>query len=205
VKLHFEGVANLEIALKGVTISGNKSVDTLWWRLRMDALRVMRMQDEFELVALDYCVTYEVSPPSWQDALCEYTRDSTADVRAGNGVASARAELEKGSTPQDGLVPVGPEEVSGVVVELVGEILGDAADALRRLEAGRHQGEGRLVVSCARLIRVDFSAAGSILNWVSSRQAEGFTVQFREVHRLVGAFFNVIGINEHAKVVLRAN
>ncbi len=61
------------------------------------------------------------------------------------------------------------------------------------------------MVSCARLIRVDFSAAGSILNWVANRQEEGFNVQFREVHRLVGAFFNVIGINEHARVVLRAN
>jgi hypothetical protein len=60
-------------------------------------------------------------------------------------------------------------------------------------------------VSCAKLIRVDFSAAGSILNWVANRENEGCNVQFRDVHRLVGAFFNVIGINEHARVVLRAN
>jgi hypothetical protein len=37
------------------------------------------------------------------------------------------------------------------------------------------------------------------------RQAEGKQVHFQDVHRLVAAFFNVIGINEHAKVVPRAN
>jgi hypothetical protein len=35
------------------------------------------------------------------------------------------------------------------------------------------------------------------------RQAEGKLVQFQNVHRLVAAFFNVIGINEHAKVIPR--
>jgi anti-anti-sigma regulatory factor len=75
---------------------------------------------------------------------------------------------------------------------------------LSRLENAREGGE-RLVISCANLIRVDFSAAGSILNWVALRQAEGCHLQFREVHRLVAAFFIVIGIHEHARVVLRSN
>jgi STAS domain len=210
VSLHFDGAQILDAMLKANTISGNKSVNTLWWRLRMDALRIMRMQDEFELVALDYCVTYEVSPPSWQDAQCEYLRDGvrvTGASPAGT-VNTAAARLAAGAGETGGqayTVPMGLEDVPAVVVELAGEIMGDAADAIQRLEAGRHQGGGRLVVSCARLVRVDFSAAGSILNWEANRQEEGCNVQFRDVHRLVGAFFNVIGINEHARVVLRAN
>ena len=55
------------------------------------------------------------------------------------------------------------------------------------------------------MIRADFSAAGSILKWVANRESEGCHVQLRDVHRLVASFFNVIGINEHARVVLRAN
>jgi ABC-type transporter Mla MlaB component len=87
-------------------------------------------------------------------------------------------------------------------VELNGEILGDAAQALDDLQTGL-KGADRLVISCSRLIRVDFSAAGSILNWVAVRESEGCHVQFRDVPRLVAAFFNVIGINEHARVVVR--
>ena len=62
-----------------------------------------------------------------------------------------------------------------------------------------------MIISCARLIRIDFSAAGTLLNWVSSRQAEGRQVQFIHVQRLVAGFFNVIGISEHAKVVARTD
>ncbi len=210
VRLRFEGADVLLKVLQAATPSGQKGVNTLWWRLRMDALRIMRMQDEFELVALDYCVTFEVSPPSWQDAYCEYVQprlgrtgeSSPASLHGGGYVGGGRRASDSG---QALTAPMGLEDVPVVIVELTGEIAGDAVEALERLEAGRHQGSGRLVISCAKLIRVDFSAAGSILNWVASREEEGCNVQFREVHRLVGAFFNVIGINEHARVVLRSN
>ena len=60
-----------------------------------------------------------------------------------------------------------------------------------------------VVVLCARLIRLDFLAAGTLLNWVSAQQAEGRQVQFKDVHRLVAVFFNIVGITEHAKVITR--
>jgi anti-anti-sigma regulatory factor len=97
---------------------------------------------------------------------------------------------------------MGLDGQSPAVVELTGEIVGDAAEALAKLEAGM-EGATRMVISCARLIRVDFSAAGSILNWVTEKESKGCKVQFRDVNRIVAAFFNVIGINEHARVVPR--
>jgi len=205
--LVFRGHAALERALLALTPSGDRTVDPLCWQLRMDALRIMRLQDAFELVALDYCVTYEVSPPSWQDPRCncelQDLHDPQAleeeDLRSNWGPPNSTW----GEDPLAGLtVPIGLEDQPPVVVELSGEILGDAADVLARLEAGREE-SSRLVISCARLIRVDFTAAGSILNWVAERQGEGCQVQFRDVNRIVAAFFNVIGITEHARVVPR--
>jgi ABC-type transporter Mla MlaB component len=73
---------------------------------------------------------------------------------------------------------------------------------LDKLES-RMVGADVMVISCAKLIRVDFSAAGTLLNWVSARQSEGRLVQFTDVHRLIAAFFHVIGISEHAKVIPR--
>ncbi len=207
VKLRYVGAGYLEKVLARYTPSGDKSVISGWWQLRMDALRIMRLQDEFELVALDYCVTFEVSPPAWQDARCGYVseRRGAMEENEETTVPASIPEPDKASDGQAYTVPMGLEDAQAVVVELVGEITGDAVDAIKKLEMGRHQGSVRLVVSCAKLIRVDFSAAGSILNWVANRENEGCNVQFRDVHRLVGAFFNVIGINEHARVVLRAN
>jgi ABC-type transporter Mla MlaB component len=87
-------------------------------------------------------------------------------------------------------------------VELAGQILGDGQEAIEMLD-GRLAGADVMVISCARLIRIDFTAAGTLLNWASARQAEGRQLQFTEVHRLVAAFFNVIGISEHARVIAR--
>lgn len=184
VHLVVRGQAQLERALKALTPSGNRSVSPLAWQLRMEVLRLLGLPDEFELVALDYCVTYEVSPPSWQEVRC-------------------RCEPE-GQTAQHAAAP--PVETPGVSaggVELAGEITGDASEALAQLDAGM-EGSSRLVVSCARLIRVDFPAAGSILNWVAAQEVQGRQVQFRDVNRIVAAFFRVIGINEHARIVPRS-
>jgi ABC-type transporter Mla MlaB component len=186
--LRFSGAECLDRALKTITPSGDKRISPLNWQLRMDALRVMRMQDEFELVALEYCVTYEVSPPSWQNARSNCTLDSAPVVSAAVTAALPSSQQE--------------DVQANAMVELTGEIVGDAADALTKLRAAMDD-SNQLVISCARLIRVDFSAAGSILNWVAARQSEGCRVQFRDVNRMVAAFFGVIGIHEHALVVAR--
>ncbi len=207
VTLNFGGADALERTLKACTPSGDKTVDLLWWSLRLDALRIMRMQDDFELAALEYCITFEVSPPSWQDPLCGFVREEVAaaadrsDVADLEGIDAQQWDTAMG---QAMTAPMGLDAMPATVVELTGEVVGDAADALDKLQAGL-LGADRLVISCARLVRVDFSAAGSILNWVAVRQAEGCQVQFREVHRLIAAFFSVIGINEHARVVLRTS
>jgi hypothetical protein len=187
VHLVLRGQAQLERALKALTPSGDRGVSPQAWQLRMDVLSMLGLPDEFELVALDYCVTFEVSPPSWQVVRCRCEPEGQAALR----VAAPRTEAA--------------EDTGGGAggVELAGEITGDASEALARLDAGM-EGSSRLVVSCARLIRVDFPAAGSILNWVAAQEVQGRLVQFRDVNRIVAAFFRVIGINEHARVVPRA-
>lgn len=209
VQLRFRGLESLEQVLRDLTPPGDKAVGIAPWRLRLDALRVMQLQDDFELVALEYCVTFEVSPPSWQDARCSFYRDSgeATDARVTDDGLSESGDMRTGAGADSAhalTVPMGLETALATLVELSGEVVGEATESLARLEDAR-QGGGRLVISCANLIRVDFSAAGSILNWVALRQAEGCNLQFRDVHRLVAAFFNVIGINEHARVVLRSN
>ncbi len=201
VELHFDGAEALEKTLRNGTPSGQRQLDPCWWQLRLDALRILRLPEEFELAALDYCVTYEVSPPPWEDARCHYVAArGAASKPAEHGLASAAAPGPQAEPSHASAVRRRPGPVPEV--ELSGEVLGDAAEALNKFQAGL-KGADRLVVSCARLIRVDFSAAGSILNWVAAREAAGCQVQFHDVPRLVAAFFSVIGINQHARVMLR--
>jgi ABC-type transporter Mla MlaB component len=210
VELHFIGDAQLQSALQRVTVSGDRSVAHAWWLLRMAALRVTHRPDDFELTALDFCVTYELSPPAWEMPQCRYKaltvqgeaeESSTiiGEVYRDSGMSSLLTS--EGDSQFEGSASQLSTIASG---ELSGQIQGDMTMALDKLH---HQFVGAevLVISCAKLIRVDFSAAGALLNWVSAREEERLHVQFAEVNRLVAAFFNVIGITEHATVTVRTD
>ena len=195
----FSGVEKLNALLESKTPSGDRTHSPEWWRLRMAVLRLMGKPDEFELVALDYCVTYEVSPPSWVSARCGYSDNE--------GVSSGSAPL--GDDSDFMVSDLGDSSLSGLadpgaVAQLEGYIDGDATPLLQPFEALLRAGVP-LTIACDRLIRVDFAAAGAVLNWAAEQQGQGHVVQFRNLQRLVAIFFNVIGINEHAWVIPRKN
>ncbi len=198
VALRFSGAQQLVDTLRNMMPSGDHAINPDWWAMRLNALRTMQLHDDFELAALDYCVTYEVSPPAWQEARCAYGNVESEESAETTGQSSTW----NSGFAQAPTAPMGLQGAQAVSLELKGSVLGDATHAFDEFDASEHRGEG-IVVSCKGLVRVDFSAAGSILNWVAMREAEGCHVQFRDVHRLVAAFFNVIGINEHARVLPR--
>ncbi|MEZ5707052.1 MAG: STAS domain-containing protein [Burkholderiaceae bacterium] len=209
VELCFLGSSELRALLKKMTPSGRRDIEQLWWELRMAILRVMNRPDEFELTALDFCVTYEVSPPGWEPPRCHF-RAMSGENGDPEGDASVLGESVLEQVPSGFSSEAGDSASDSLssglnhlgLVELSGEVLGDPQEMLTQLE-GRLQGADVLIISCRNLIRVDFSAAGTLLNWVSGHHAEGRLVQFVDVHRLVSAFFHVIGITEYAKVVVR--
>ena len=210
VQLRFLGHAQLQQVLSDASPSGDRGVPSQWWLLRLKMLCVIHRPDDFELTALDFCVTYEVSPPAWEPARCDCKLvDDEDDAMGLATIIGAPSTETVHSTlmefdPDSGFdVPAG-NSFQVRTVDLSGQIQGDAVGVLDRLEASL-MGADRMQISCAKLIRVDFSAAGMLLNWVSARQAENRFVEFSEVNRLVAAFFNVIGIVEHAKISPRTD
>ncbi len=204
VDLRWYGTAHLRELLKSLTPSGRRDVEQIWWELRMALLRLMNRPDEFELTALDFCVTYEVSPPGWERPSCHFQALTAEGEEESGQSVLGEGVLEPLSVPSEsGESVMDSEGVNQLgLVELSGEIRGDPQETLNGLEK-RLKGADVMIISCRNLIRVDFSAAGTLLNWVSAHHAEGRMVQFVDAHRLVTAFFHVIGITEHAKVVLR--
>ena len=208
-QLRFIGNAQLQLVIERAAPLNQRQIAQEQWYLRMAALRITHRPDEFELVALDFCVTYEVSPPAWEVARCDYKPLDLNEGASANHPLSE--ESSSGSVHYKSGAQDGDTEMAGLSqmdnllsVELSGQIQGDAVEVLDRLEA-KLMGANITMISCANLIRVDFSAAGTLLNWVSIRQAENRAVQFFEVNRLVAAFFNVIGITVHAHIFVRAD
>jgi hypothetical protein len=198
-----------------MTVSGDRGVDKVCWDLHLALLRVMNLPDDFELTALDFCVTYEISPPGWEQPRCSF-RDVDAGKLGMAALSEIQPVLDHGSGGQPGkrmgLGAPGQADLEATSSfsflalqgELMGELQGDPSEQLARLDELLLDSTHRSI-SCQLLVRVDFAAAGAILNWVSAHHAEGRRIRFVNVHRLISAFFHVIGITEHADVDTRVD
>ena len=58
-------------------------------------------------------------------------------------------------------------------------------------------------VSGAKFARLAGIKYATFANWVLQRRSEERLVHFDDAHRLLGLFFNAMGINEHARVKVR--
>ena len=191
VQLRFAGADQLLLVLAEATPASDRNVDAVWWQLHMAALRVMHRPDEFELLALNYCITYEVSPPPWEDPKGEYgPLDLPKAARAANTGLSALMADPKPAVD----APAG--------ATLVGELAGESHSTWQRLD---HELDASATpaISCAALVRVDSAAGDALLDWVTAHHARGNNLQFFDAHRLIAAYFGVIGIADHASVAVR--
>lgn len=178
VRVACTGTTRLDRLLREHTVSDRREVPDDWWRLRLAWLRLAHRPEEFDLVALDYCITYEVAPPAWDAPNCSFS-----------------------STGFDACPPA-MTPAPAAAGALRGVVLGDVS-ALLAAFAERAQPDGQIQVDGHALVRIDFAAAGSVLNWAAAQQAAGRQVQFHGLHRLVAVFLHVIGVPDHAKIQLR--
>ncbi len=180
--------------------TGVRDADPVFWLTRLDALRLANRADQFDEAAIDYCVTYEVSPPSWEPTRCK-VHISGSNLSTRNPPMSMVSDVST-SFLESSLLEEAGTGIEMAHVELSGQLVGDISATLTKLQG--ELGTAPVVsVSCARLIRVDFIAAGDLLNWVLARRSESRSVQFVDAHRLLALFFGAMGINEHAKVQVR--
>jgi anti-anti-sigma regulatory factor len=145
------------------------------WALLLELYRMLKLKDEFEETAVNYAVTFEVSPPSWESQ---------------PGAGAERAPVEP---------PAGPED--GALV-LSGEITG-ASEALAAQLQDWAAANAMLVIDMSRAKRVDFVTAGLMLNVLSKLQRSGTTIQIRGVNELIHALFLVMGIGKIARIIPR--
>ena len=190
--------------LQDLAPTGVRDADPVYWMLRLEALRLAHRPDQFDEVAIDYCVTFEVSPPSWENARCKAqltgTTQNTQTLSLSVVGEATTSFMDTSMMAEDVSTPAAQVQITSV--ELAGQLSGDLAELLARLT--KQVGDSRVIrISCALLMRVDFVAAGDLLNWVAQRHNEGREIVFHETHRLVALMFGAMGINETARVQLR--
>jgi anti-anti-sigma regulatory factor len=181
-ELTLSGVDELATAVSACIESGRRDPSDACWLLKLETLRFQGLQPQFEDLAIEYCLTYEVSPPSWEPLPPSMRLDGSASP--GKDVPSEAA----------------PDRDGAFVLE--GEIVGRPAatfDALRVHAASRTE----VVIDCRRLRRMDFAGAGELLNEVSMLRSVGKSMAFKDLSCLVGCLMMVMGIHELAEMNLR--
>jgi ABC-type transporter Mla MlaB component len=170
------GAEQLLNPLRGAIEPGRRDGTDACWMLLLDVQRLLNRQNDFEETGIQYCITYEVSPPSWEP--------SSANIKT--------------------LAPVGAAPSVVDPLDWRGEIAGDGEPMFGRMMACARS-QQRVAVECRHLRRMAFSAASALLGHVIKLQQLGTTVEFRNVNALVGALLQLLGVAAVAEVQLRRN
>ena len=127
--------------------------------------------------------------------------------RAAFEALAADFQARLGGTPpawRDLRAAAAPASAAPGALQLSGCLAGDMGHVLQALDRAS-QGARQVRISFAQLERIDFVAAGSLLNWVIAQKLAQREVHLVDVHRMVAAFFQMVGISDRATVELRAD
>lgn len=164
--------------LRTKAIAGDASAGEPLWLLLLDLYQQLGLQNEFEEAAIDYAVTFEVSPPSWE------ARPRVQPIAPAPAAASGRRDGSDDS------------------YRLEGEIAGEQGALFAALLKYVQQANPAVIdLACVR--RIDFINAGRLLHVVEKACEAKHPVVLRAVGEMLTALFAVMGIHKLARIVPR--
>ena len=171
------------------------SLYALLWQLRLELVRIMHGQEDFDHMALEYCVALEESPPSWSRTRCHFIdADSALSMLEGDQKEEAASAGPAGLSADEEATLKHPLQWKG---SLKGNI-----QALLQAVTAASQGDF-CMIDCSQLNSVDYPAAVALLEWLMEPQNAQRPIQFVQVNRLLAVFWRIIGITANATVKLR--
>jgi ABC-type transporter Mla MlaB component len=185
MELHWLGLDALQTALQACKTQGIPALDARWWLIHLELLRLTQKQNVFEDMALDYCVVFEVSPPSWSLPRCTLVQGPIAPAQ----LAGEAAELA------DKLQDTTISRTAYVSCELAGNVCADLLPIQLQNVSGT---AGQITVSCTQLGRIDSSAGKALLNWLIKCQSKGCEIHFVRLPRLVQVHLQSLGMQNYA-------
>lgn len=163
-------------ALLEARIADGRRSDAGCWLLLLELYQLMGRQEAFEDKAIEYAVTFEMSPPSW-----EAQRVAAAEPAP----VLALVDSEAAPAADDGFVLRG---------DLKAERFPQLADF-----AARHD---PVVLDFAAVKRIDFVSAGTLVNLLTPIKRAGKRVLIRHPNHLVVELLGVVGLKAVAEVEL---
>lgn len=143
-----------------------------YWRVLLEIFQRQGKQEDFENIAVDFAIAFEISPPSYE------------------------APPKAAAKPGKPAVVVAKSTDDAFFME--GVISGGRIDGLDAWLKDREHA----VIDMAGTTRIDFVSAGQMLNMVTPHWQRGASIVIRQPNALVAELLAVVGMAEMAKILV---
>jgi len=170
------GAHDLIKLTRALVAVGRKDESEAPWLLLLELLQLINDEPGFEEASIDYCITYEVSPPSFEAPKNKSTAPSV-------GISIEFVEADRFLLPKI---------IEGNTNELIDKISKFAMD------------HNSVQLDCALLDRIDFSSCGQLLSGLVPLSKQlNVSIEFHDVNHLVIALLNAMGFKNIAVIFPR--
>lgn len=170
-------LSNAERLLQAVseqTITGDAARAKAPWLLKLELLQITGDQAQFEELAVDFAVTFDVSPPSWMETP-QRSSAVSADPVSEPGYDWFRV----------------PTDIVQPADEIFGRI---------KAHAAQHD---PLIIDLARVRRIDFISASQLVKLLAELRNGTHPVELRYANEMVSLLLVMMGAGEVAQLVSR--
>jgi anti-anti-sigma regulatory factor len=193
-QLRISSTERLCAALRSSVEAGRRDDSQACWNLLLAIYRVARDEARYDEASIDFCVTYEVSPPQWKSPPPNI---APLELDLEQESANLRANAAE---PEETTIHSAPARLDKF--ELKGEIDGSMDKEIAALN-GHAEQHKNLAIDCGKLHRIDFVAAGQLLNAVATLRGKGVSIELFDLNHLVAALLVVMGLSDLSTLTLR--
>jgi anti-anti-sigma regulatory factor len=141
------------------------------WLLKLEFCQLRGQLEAFEDLAINYAVTFEISPPSWEPGRVAEIVPAALTLAVADSLTSEAYSIK-----------------------------GDVKSARFADLPAFAATNDPVLVDCSGVTRMDFLSAGALLNVLTTVKRSGRRIIFRHPHRLLAELFRVVGLKAIADI-----
>lgn len=150
------------------------------WQLLLNLYQCQGMEAEFEDLAVDYAVTFEVSPPSWE------------------AMPQCKQTVTVAETPSFAVVAP-HDDYAFYLNGVISAASENQLQELTRFAAGLNE----ICLDMAGVPRVDFVSVGNFAGMLASLSSCGRKILIRNANEMIRALFSVMEVDQYSTILRR--
>lgn len=177
--VQLEGVEHLiEVVKTEIASHGHGGEDSLAWLLLFELYQWLGKEAEYEDLAVEYAVNFEISPPAWE---------------------ALKPALLAARTPSPAAPRHVPEGDSFALRGVISEASQTQLQEISNYAADRQE----VRINMAEVTRVDFVAVGNFMSVLINLTQADKKVLILEANEMIQALFHMMGVSEFATLIRR--